>query len=156
MHLRIDRPRRSRSQLGFGMAEAMAATFVFTVGMAGVFTLQKVVIAGTASATDLAIASNLAGSALEQLHLSDYESVVGSSTCPPVATRDLACYFDKQGAVVASAADAYFTRTWSATPDVVAQVTDVAVQVVWQFGILSDAAGPTPHTITMNGRVYPR
>lgn len=149
--------RRRKSQAGFTLLETMVASAIFLIGMAGVFTLQTAIIKQNALANDLSVATNLAGEALEQLRMTEYDNVAGISQCPTTQSWETLCYFGKQGQayqagglrIPLGAPSAYFTRTWTAVQDPVAVVTDVTVTVTWPY------EGSTK-SLSLMGRIYPR
>jgi prepilin-type N-terminal cleavage/methylation domain-containing protein len=150
------KPRVGTSQAGFTLVELMASLLVFSVGMLGVHGLATAVIKQNSLATDISLASNLASSALEQLVITNYSAVNGTSPCPPAdPVRDLECYYDKAGAPTTQAGR-YFTRTWTATPDLANNVTDIVVRVEWNFNMSGSGTNVDSRFVVMNGRIYPR
>ncbi len=138
------------------MIELFISLGVFTIGMAGVFALQTSIIKSNSLSSDISLASNLAGSALEQLRITKYADIVGASVCPAPTITDLHCTFDKQGQQTANPNDVYFTRAWESVMNPALSVKDITVRVTWNFTVASGGAGANTQSVTMRGRVYPR
>jgi len=142
----------------------MAGSAVFLAGMAAITSLQVVVAKYSQLSSELALATNLATAGIEELQITPYTDVVGTSICPvpPVATDRLACFFQKTGELDTLGTNPYYTRTWSATVDAAQQVTDITVTVTWFMStrekLLFDAnpASNARHQVVMRGRVYPK
>jgi len=143
------------AESGFTLIELMVSAAIFSIGMSGIIAMHIGIMQNNSLANDISLASNLSMSGLERLKVTDFNLVVGSSTCPPIDPLvDMDCYFNKGGQLVPED-EAYFTRTWVAQYDPVMQVTDVTVTIDWQFSI---AGGYTkaPRRVEMTGRLFPR
>ena len=140
------RLRHQRGEHGFTLIELMLALFIFMVGLAGITAFQIASMGAVQRSGDISIATNLAASTLEELRVTSYDHVVGTSSA----------FYDRYGAAVADGG--YFTVTWVAVQLGVGQ-TDVEATTSWVHRLtVADVpvGSEYQHKVTMRARLFLR
>lgn len=131
--LRMSSHAPSASERGFTLIETMVSLGVFMFGLLALTFMQSSVIQNVRVANELALATNLATTQLEEMELLPLAQLV-----------DGTAYFDFAGAPTTEDAAPYYTLTW--VVEGTGNLRDVTVTVAWTYN------GSEPHTLEMASR----
>jgi Tfp pilus assembly protein PilV len=135
---------RPNAQAGFTFLELLFALGFFSIGLYGVVGLQTAVFNGNQRSSDVTIATHLAASLLEELHVRDLSGITTETF-----------YFDPYGAQQ-STVDFYKVTWTDLTPVAAPAYRDYQVTTTWlRRGETASATWPG-HTVTLNTRVVER
>lgn len=126
----------------------MYALAYFMIGIAAINLLGVVSANVGRKSRELSIASQLAASKLEELRVTSFDDLTGSTST----------YYDQYGGERGSNVDR-FEVTWTATVDPGGVFTDVEVRTLWgaeDWVLNTQDDQPKSYSVTMNSRVFRR
>lgn len=130
------RAKVAKGQRGMTLLEVLLGFAVFTVGMAGILSMQVMAIRGTQNAGQLSVATNIATSIIEEARVTDFDALSGTQVL----------HFTQEGEEVGS--DDYYRVTREVVPSG-SYYKDIEVSVQWRID-----SGGKRHSTSMRGRVY--
>ena len=134
-----------RCERGFTFLEVMISLAVLSVGLLGLASMQIVSIKGAQNAAETSLAVNLANSALDELTLADFTTLL------PSGFPGFPKTYDKQGAEVTGGTAPYFTVAVTYQTAGISYI-DVIITTKW----VNELDTAKTRTITVNGRIRQR